>query len=149
RGPRASRRPAHRDPVDHHGPGAAGPGDAHRDVAAPGHARERRPAAAPRRTRARSGRGPLAGAESGPGPPPEPDRLVHHALSLLGNDSADGDVGIGASAAGTNAASTDTAGTNLLGVPWSGRRVAVSAGGTREPLDPVRFLGNRSSGRQG
>ncbi|OUE23088.1 Coenzyme A biosynthesis bifunctional protein CoaBC [Clavibacter michiganensis] len=31
----------------------------------------------------------------------------------------------------------------------AGRRVLVSAGGTREPLDPVRFLGNRSSGRQG
>ena len=30
-----------------------------------------------------------------------------------------------------------------------GRRVLISAGGTREPLDPVRFLGNRSSGRQG
>ncbi|CAM3233302.1 bifunctional phosphopantothenoylcysteine decarboxylase/phosphopantothenate--cysteine ligase CoaBC [Nocardioides dubius] len=31
----------------------------------------------------------------------------------------------------------------------AGRRVVVSAGGTREYLDPVRFLGNRSSGRQG
>ncbi|MEU6843045.1 bifunctional phosphopantothenoylcysteine decarboxylase/phosphopantothenate--cysteine ligase CoaBC [Streptomyces sp. NPDC046716] len=31
----------------------------------------------------------------------------------------------------------------------SGRHVVVSAGGTREPLDPVRFLGNRSSGKQG
>src|SRR3954454_2277164 len=31
----------------------------------------------------------------------------------------------------------------------AGRTVVVSAGGTREPLDPVRFLGNRSSGRQG
>ena len=31
----------------------------------------------------------------------------------------------------------------------AGRRVVVSAGGTREPVDPVRFLGNRSSGRQG
>jgi len=30
-----------------------------------------------------------------------------------------------------------------------GLRVVVSAGGTREPIDPVRFLGNRSSGRQG
>ena len=30
-----------------------------------------------------------------------------------------------------------------------GRRVLISAGGTREPVDPVRFLGNRSSGRQG
>ncbi|MFI1436216.1 bifunctional phosphopantothenoylcysteine decarboxylase/phosphopantothenate--cysteine ligase CoaBC [Streptomyces lydicus] len=31
----------------------------------------------------------------------------------------------------------------------SGRRVVVTAGGTREPLDPVRYLGNRSSGKQG
>ena len=30
-----------------------------------------------------------------------------------------------------------------------GQRVLVTAGGTREPLDPVRFLGNRSSGKQG
>jgi phosphopantothenoylcysteine decarboxylase/phosphopantothenate--cysteine ligase len=35
------------------------------------------------------------------------------------------------------------------GPDLAGRRVVVSAGGTREPLDPVRFLGNRSSGRQG
>jgi phosphopantothenoylcysteine decarboxylase/phosphopantothenate--cysteine ligase len=31
----------------------------------------------------------------------------------------------------------------------TGRHIVVTAGGTREPLDPVRFLGNRSSGRQG
>jgi phosphopantothenoylcysteine decarboxylase/phosphopantothenate--cysteine ligase len=31
----------------------------------------------------------------------------------------------------------------------AGRRIVVTAGGTREPLDPVRFLGNRSSGKQG
>ncbi|WP_433132283.1 bifunctional phosphopantothenoylcysteine decarboxylase/phosphopantothenate--cysteine ligase CoaBC [Micromonospora sp. CA-240977] len=31
----------------------------------------------------------------------------------------------------------------------AGRRVVVTAGGSREPLDPVRFLGNRSSGKQG
>lgn len=31
----------------------------------------------------------------------------------------------------------------------AGRRVVVSAGGTREPIDPVRFIGNRSSGKQG
>ena len=30
-----------------------------------------------------------------------------------------------------------------------GRRVLVTAGGTREPLDPIRFIGNRSSGKQG
>jgi phosphopantothenoylcysteine decarboxylase/phosphopantothenate--cysteine ligase len=33
--------------------------------------------------------------------------------------------------------------------PWDGLRVLVTAGGTREPLDPVRFVGNRSSGRMG
>jgi phosphopantothenoylcysteine decarboxylase/phosphopantothenate--cysteine ligase len=33
--------------------------------------------------------------------------------------------------------------------PFRGRRVLVTAGGTREPLDTVRFLGNRSSGRMG
>src|SRR5207237_7787586 len=33
--------------------------------------------------------------------------------------------------------------------PLRGRRVLVSAGGTREPLDAVRFIGNRSSGRMG
>ncbi|MGI5351098.1 bifunctional phosphopantothenoylcysteine decarboxylase/phosphopantothenate--cysteine ligase CoaBC [Streptomyces sp. CA-250714] len=36
-----------------------------------------------------------------------------------------------------------------LGADLAGRHVVVSAGGTREPLDPVRFLGNRSSGKQG
>ena len=34
-------------------------------------------------------------------------------------------------------------------LPLAGRRVLVTAGGTREPIDPVRFLSNRSSGRQG
>lgn len=33
--------------------------------------------------------------------------------------------------------------------PWDGLRFLVSAGGTREPIDPVRFIGNRSSGRMG
>jgi phosphopantothenoylcysteine decarboxylase/phosphopantothenate--cysteine ligase len=33
--------------------------------------------------------------------------------------------------------------------PWDGLSVLVTAGGTREPVDPVRFLGNRSSGRMG
>ncbi len=33
--------------------------------------------------------------------------------------------------------------------PWDGLRVLVSAGGTREPIDSVRFVGNRSSGRMG
>ncbi len=33
--------------------------------------------------------------------------------------------------------------------PWDGLRVLVTAGGTRERIDPVRFIGNRSSGRMG
>jgi len=33
--------------------------------------------------------------------------------------------------------------------PWDGLRVLVSAGGTREPIDAVRYVGNRSSGRMG
>jgi phosphopantothenoylcysteine decarboxylase/phosphopantothenate--cysteine ligase len=33
--------------------------------------------------------------------------------------------------------------------PWDGLRVLVTAGGTREPIDPVRFVGNRSTGRMG
>ena len=36
-----------------------------------------------------------------------------------------------------------------LDADLAGRHVVVTAGGTREPLDPVRFLGNRSSGKQG
>jgi phosphopantothenoylcysteine decarboxylase/phosphopantothenate--cysteine ligase len=37
----------------------------------------------------------------------------------------------------------------VQGPDLAGRHVVVSAGGTREPLDPVRYLGNRSSGKQG
>ena len=36
-----------------------------------------------------------------------------------------------------------------LGGPLSGKRVVVTAGGTREPVDSVRFVGNRSSGKMG
>jgi phosphopantothenoylcysteine decarboxylase/phosphopantothenate--cysteine ligase len=35
------------------------------------------------------------------------------------------------------------------GGPLHGRRVVVTAGGTREPIDPVRYIGNRSSGKMG
>ncbi len=38
---------------------------------------------------------------------------------------------------------------DALPADLAGRHVVISAGGTREPIDPVRFLGNRSSGRQG
>ncbi len=74
--------------------------------------------------------GPLTGADSGVGRLPEPEDVVAQALDLLG-----GPAGSDAGAEG--------------GGDLRGRHVVVSAGGTREPLDPVRFLGNRSSGRQG
>jgi phosphopantothenoylcysteine decarboxylase / phosphopantothenate---cysteine ligase len=38
---------------------------------------------------------------------------------------------------------------SAAGGPWDGLRVMVTAGGTREPIDAVRFIGNRSSGRMG
>jgi len=63
--------------------------------------------------------GQLTGKDSGPGRMSEPDDIVTAALAVL--------------------APKDLA----------GKRVVVTAGGTREPLDPVRYIGNRSSGKQG
>lgn len=63
--------------------------------------------------------GRLTGRDSGPGRMPEPSAVAAAALALVGPKDL------------------------------AGRTVVVSAGGTREPLDPVRFLGNRSTGRQG
>jgi phosphopantothenoylcysteine decarboxylase/phosphopantothenate--cysteine ligase len=64
---------------------------------------------------------------------------------------AGGDVGAGRLA--EPAAIVDAATAILLGTPvaadLTGVRVVVTAGGTREPIDPVRFIGNRSSGKQG
>lgn len=73
---------------------------------------------------------------------------------LTGNDSGPGRL---SEAEAIFAASNSllAAHTNALEVPdrpaadFTGLRVLVSAGGTREPLDPVRYLGNRSSGKQG
>ncbi|WP_369052232.1 bifunctional phosphopantothenoylcysteine decarboxylase/phosphopantothenate--cysteine ligase CoaBC [Kineococcus terrestris] len=67
--------------------------------------------------------GRLTGADSGPGRLPEPADVAAACRRLLAGGARGRDL--------------------------AGRRVVVSAGGTREPLDPVRFLGNRSSGRQG
>ncbi|GAB3498423.1 bifunctional phosphopantothenoylcysteine decarboxylase/phosphopantothenate synthase [Flexivirga lutea] len=65
--------------------------------------------------------GRLTGADTGPGRLRAPEEIADYALALA--HRPDG--------------------------PLSGRHVVVSAGGTREPIDPVRFLGNRSSGKQG
>lgn len=67
--------------------------------------------------------GRLAGADSGKGRLPEPAELYAVATRVLARGLPEPDL--------------------------AGRTVVVTAGGTREPLDPVRFLGNRSSGKQG
>jgi phosphopantothenoylcysteine decarboxylase / phosphopantothenate---cysteine ligase len=69
--------------------------------------------------------GRLTGPDTGPGRLPEPAELLRVAVRVLAR------------------------GAEGLVPDLTGRRVAVSAGGTREELDPVRFLGNWSSGRQG
>ena len=71
--------------------------------------------------------GRLTGADTGPGRLPEPADIEQVALSLL-----------------TSGVAEAARARDLLGV-----RLAVSAGGTREALDPVRYLGNASSGRMG
>lgn len=78
--------------------------------------------------------GRLTGADSGVGRLPEPERVVAEALAALEG------------AQGTEA---DCPASPSQVQDLVGRRVVVSAGGTREPLDPVRYLGNRSSGRLG
>jgi phosphopantothenoylcysteine decarboxylase/phosphopantothenate--cysteine ligase len=78
--------------------------------------------------------GRLTGADSGKGRLPEPAEIAAAAERLLRRGSS------------ADARSGD----HRSGLAdFAGRRVVVSAGGTREHLDPVRFLGNRSSGRQG
>jgi len=68
--------------------------------------------------------GRLTGKDTGAGRMPEPEEIFTLASLLLERTAA-------------------------LPRDLEGHRLVVSAGGTREPLDPVRFLGNRSSGKQG
>jgi phosphopantothenoylcysteine decarboxylase/phosphopantothenate--cysteine ligase len=74
--------------------------------------------------------GRLTGADSGPGRLPDPEQIFQACVRVLARAGSPG------AASGS-------------GLDLAGRHVVISAGGTREHLDPVRFLGNRSSGRQG
>lgn len=77
--------------------------------------------------------GRLTGADSGPGRLPEPGDIVA-ALYAVAEGHGLPTIGVHEDA------------------PWGdlhGVKIVISAGGTREPIDPVRFLGNRSSGHQG
>jgi len=68
--------------------------------------------------------GRLTGADSGSGRLPEAEEITTFAQLLLKRRDA-------------------------MPHDLAGRKVLVTAGGTREPIDPVRFIGNRSSGKQG
>jgi len=84
--------------------------------------------------------GRLTGADSGPGRLPEPEAIAAVARRLLARRPLSrGLLSRGGATAPSGEPVADLA----------GRHVVLSAGGTREPLDPVRFLGNRSSGLQG
>ena len=83
--------------------------------------------------------GRLTGSDSGPGRLPEPEAIFEAALALAGAPSVPATAPVPAS---------ESVLSSRPG-PLAGLTVTISAGGTREPLDPVRFLGNRSSGKQG
>jgi phosphopantothenoylcysteine decarboxylase / phosphopantothenate---cysteine ligase len=82
--------------------------------------------------------GRLTGRDSGAGRLPEPDAIFAAATRLLARGAGAPDL-----------AGRDLAGRDLAGRDLAGRRVVVSAGGTREEIDPVRFIGNWSTGTQG
>ena len=79
------------------------------------------------------------------------ETLRARGITLVGPDegeTAEGELGVGRMAEPVDivqAAEELLAGTG----PLRGKRVLISAGGTREPIDSVRFVGNRSSGRMG
>ncbi len=84
--------------------------------------------------------GRLAGGDVGAGRLADPATVVDAAHDVLaGRPYQSHDGGHGSEPSGSVAPGTDLA----------GLRVLVTAGGTREPIDPVRFITNRSSGRQG
>jgi phosphopantothenoylcysteine decarboxylase/phosphopantothenate--cysteine ligase len=89
--------------------------------------------------------GRLTGADTGPGRLPEPETLYAVCERILAHAGS-------ASPTSTAHVGSDTSGYPEVSAPTrelAGRTVVISAGGTREPIDPVRFLGNRSSGKQG
>ncbi|MEA2834653.1 MAG: phosphopantothenoylcysteine decarboxylase / phosphopantothenate---cysteine ligase [Methylobacteriaceae bacterium] len=83
------------------------------------------------------GNGDMACGEYGPGRMAEPLEIVAAISAALQSDTAIAlPPGIGGRAGGTNGA-------------LAGRRVVVTSGPTHEPIDPVRYIANRSSGKQG
>lgn len=82
--------------------------------------------------------GRLTGTDTGPGRLPDPEEIAREALALVERPGQPGQTDRSGPAEPVQRVQD-----------LAGRRVVVSAGGTRELIDPVRFIGNRSSGRQG
>jgi phosphopantothenoylcysteine decarboxylase/phosphopantothenate--cysteine ligase len=102
--------------------------------------------------------GRLTGKDTGAGRLPEPDELYAACLAIVGqagpaspepSEPAETPHPAEPSDSRTEPVSGGDAAAYVGDTSLRGRAVVVSAGGTREPLDPVRFLGNRSSGKQG
>jgi phosphopantothenoylcysteine decarboxylase / phosphopantothenate---cysteine ligase len=88
--------------------------------------------------------GPLASrGEHGRGRLPDPAELLARVEAALNGTDSGAPAEERALPAATQLLSSGPKGT------WDGLRVTVTAGGTREPIDAVRFIGNRSSGRMG
>lgn len=94
------------------------------------------------------GSGALTGSDSGVGRMSEPEDIVaatYRAAGLLSGDLLSGDLrSVSQSAGGQSAGGPAQSGIHDL----LGKHVLITGGGTREAIDPVRFIGNRSSGRQ-
>ena len=94
--------------------------------------------------------GRLTGKDSGSGRLPEPTDLFALAEQILGLRTVPGSAPpVGESDIGGRPTGADSPRPAQTSLPLAGRRVLISAGGTREELDPVRFLGNWSTGTQG
>jgi phosphopantothenoylcysteine decarboxylase/phosphopantothenate--cysteine ligase len=95
------------------------------------------------------GSGYLACGMVGGGRLAEPAAIVAEVMAVLGGGS--GVVGTHIPEAGRGAPGSlgGSVGSFVRGVDFAGETVLVTAGGTREAIDPVRFIGNRSSGRMG
>ena len=100
--------------------------------------------------------GRLTGEDTGQGRLPEPEEIFAVCRQLLSRVTPPpASFATASPPSGTESATESTqngglaAASGAMAGALAGRRVVISAGGTREPLDPVRFLGNRSSGKQG
>ena len=97
--------------------------------------------------------GRLTGKDSGKGRLPDPADLFALAEEVIGSrtEAADSPAPrrVPHEHGGASTGDSHAPVRNDLALPLAGKRVLISAGGTREELDPVRFLGNWSTGTQG